>query len=186
MRYSFLIIMLFGLTLTYSQEIKKDQKKSNGLNEAEIEKQLNQSFSDTRKIFKIIDSTRSFRGVVFGKDFTTVNKILQIQNFRTDTKMLNHKFGIINNNNFCKIDTLSLIGFADFIDNRLVQISFESMNEYRHVASYFVKYFGMPDQYNDGTIVWIGNNIKMVVTDSKIKSKSNSIGNATIDFILLH
>ena len=186
-RFLLLTLILSKFYLSYSQVTKKSTSYSSTLTEAGIHEEVDKSFSKARQKFTIIDSTLSFKGIKFGSNLGNSCSRLQIKNIGTDSKMFNHKYGLIGNKQFCKIDTFSLIGFADFLDNKLVQISFESMNEYRHVASYFVKYFGMPDHYNDFSIIWTGKNIKMTVTDnSKVKDKSSIIGNANININLLN
>lgn len=187
---SFLLFgfLLFKIDHSYSQTTtKKSKANSSVLTEVETNNIIDKTLSDSRREFTIIDSTLNFRGIKLGSDLPVVNQFLRIQNIKIDSKMHNHKYGLINNNQFCKIDTFSLIGFADFIDEKLVQISFESMNEYKYVASYFVRYFGMPDQYNDFSIIWTGRKIKMTVTDNaKVKDKSSIIGYATININLLN
>jgi hypothetical protein len=182
-----LATILSNIDYCYSQSTpKKAKNNSSVLTEAEIHKISDDAFSDTRKKFTIIDSSLIFRGVKLGDDLTTVNQFLRIQSIRVDSKMRSHKYGLINNQKFCAIDTFSLIGFADFVNEKLVQLSFESMNQYRYVSSYFVRYFGIPDQYNETSIIWTGKNIRMTVTDnSKVKDKSSNIGDAAINITLL-
>lgn len=99
--------------------------------------------------------------------------------------MKNHKYGLIGNKEFCNIDTLYFIGFADFINNKLKQLSLESFNEYRFVASYFVKKYGIPDEYNETSIIWKGKNLEMIVTDnSKQKGNKSLLGEASITIFL--
>lgn len=183
-----LSFILIKFDYCYSQLLtKKANPNSSVLTEEDIQKIEDKTFNDGRRKFTIIDSTLNFRGVKLGTDLTTVNRFLKIQNIEVDSKMRIHKYGLINNKKFCSIDTFALIGFANFVDEKLVQISFESIYKYRYVASYFVKYFGMPDHYNETSIIWTGKNIRMTVTDnSKLKDKSSTIGYATININLLN
>lgn len=186
-RIFFLTLILSKVCFGYSQVTKNSKSNSSPLTETEIHDEIDKTFSNLRQKFNIIDSTLSFRGVKLGDDLTSVNQFLRIQSIRVDSKKRSHKYGLITNKKFCAIDTFSLIGFADFINEKLVQLGFESMTEYRYIGSYFVRYFGMPDQYNETSIIWAGKNIRMTVTDnSKVTDKSSVIGYATININLLN
>lgn len=180
-----IILTTFPALATAQAKNREAKKKTEVLTEKEIENELEKVFSNLKKEFHFLDSTKNYKGVVFNKEFNTVNKILQIKNLRIDSLMKNHKYGLIENKEFCKIDTFYFIGFAHFINNKLVQLNLESFSEYRFVSSYFIKKYGIPDMYNETSIIWEGKNLKMAVTDNSKKNRNNSfLGEASITISL--
>ena len=158
-----------------------EKTDSDVLTKKKVENELENAFSKLKKEFNLLDSTKNYKGVVFNKEFNTVNGILQIKTLNIDSSMSGHKFGLIGNNEFCNIDTFYFIGFAHFINNKFSQLSLESFNQYRFVASYFVKKYGIPDEYNETSIIWKGKNLQMIVTDNSKKKDNNSLlGEATV------
>ena len=157
------------------------KKETEILTKKDIENEVEKAFSNLKKEFNFLDSTKNYKGAIFNKEFTTVNDVLQIKTLKIDSSMKGHKFGLIGNKEYCNIDTLYFIGFAHFINNKFSQLSLESFNQYRFVASYFIKKYGIPDEYNETSIFWKGKNLQIIVTDnSKNKNNTSLLGEATV------
>lgn len=173
-----MIFFIASVKTSVGQTIPKEPIDSDSELRNQITKGMEEALQKIRANFNTLDSTLTFNNVILGSDFAIANKILQIKQLGDDSKIL--EYGLVRNDKFCKIDKYLFIGFAFFTRNRLTQIILESMSEYRHVASYLIKYYGLPDEYSNSSQIWLGKNIKMTITDNTKNKKNNSIGKSTI------
>jgi len=186
--FSFLVLLfLLKDTFVYSQLPKNNPDGSANKNKEEIKRVISDYLKTYKPEFKKIDSTATFNGIEFGKDFNFLNKRLQVDTLRRIEGDLKRKFGFIGNKHLTDIDSLLFIGFAHYLNSRLVSIYLESISKYSSVEHNFIIKYGMPHYFSDDSKAWVGNNIKIILTDaSKSTNKKSSFGYARVEISLIH
>lgn len=183
----FFVFFLLNTTIVFSQITKGSKNKDLELTQKEFEKEASDFLKRHNYNFRELDSTASFNKIKFGEDFKLLNKYLEIKQLKDVIGAKNTQSGLIGNKDILKTDSLDFIGFASFLNQRLISLTLESFSDYKVATKYFISKYGIPHYFNDDNVIWEGYNLKITVSDgSKVNTQNSLFGGALVSVILLH